>query len=90
MNVGTQDLPPPTVNSAPLNGASPPVTGVPISPKRDRNTLWIVAGIVLVVLSGIAAATVARSLTNRVDVLVATRTIAEGEVITEELSLIHI
>ena len=63
------------------NGKAP--VGVPLSPRRPRNTLWIIAGVVLVVISGLAAATIARSLSNRVDVLVASRTIAEGEVIND-------
>ncbi len=55
--------------------------GVPVGPARQRNTLWIIAGIALVLISGLAAATVVQSLSGRVDVLVAARLIAEGEVV---------
>lgn len=58
--------------------------GVPTAPRRPRNTLWMVAGAVLVLLSGLSALVIAQSLSSRVDVLVATRDIARGQVITDE------
>lgn len=58
--------------------------GVPTAPRRPRNTMWMVAGAVLVLLSGLSALVIAQSLSNRVDVLVATRDIARGRVITDD------
>ena len=71
---------PPAPNAANADRRSNTV-GVPVGPGRERNTLWMIAGIALVLVSGLAAATVAQSMSNRVEVLVAARTIAEGEVI---------
>lgn len=71
----------PVAPTAPLNGAKRSPAGVPAAPRRPRNTLWMVAGVLLVVVSGVAAATAVSSLDDRVDVLVAARTIAEGEVV---------
>lgn len=72
-------------------GASPPdaalndpgrsAAGMPVPPRRPRNTIWMIAGLLLVLVSGIAAATAFASLDRRVEVLVAARTIAEGEVV---------
>ncbi len=62
-------------------GSNGSTTGLPIAPRRPRNTIWIIAGVALVVMSGLASASVVSSLSERVDVLVAARTIAEGEVI---------
>jgi hypothetical protein len=45
--------------------------------------LWIIAGLTLMVISGLSALAIAQSLSNRVEVLVATRDIARGEEITE-------
>ena len=77
------------IDSRPQEGAAGgaalldgPRLGVPVAPQRPRNTLWIIGGVLLVMVSGLAALSITRSLSNRVEVLVATGPIAKGEVIT--------
>ena len=85
--------PPPVVSengSSPLGrvlrGRSQPEgprsVGLPTPPRRQRNTTWLLIGALLVVGSGIAALSMASSLSERVDVVVAARDISEGEVVT--------
>lgn len=57
-------------------------SGLPLAPKRQRNTPWIVGGVLLILLGGLGAASLASSLSDRVDVVVAARVINEGQVIT--------
>lgn len=57
--------------------------GVPVSPRRPRNTLWVIAGLLLIVVSGLSALIIAQSLSSRVGVLVSTRDIAKGEVVSD-------
>lgn len=71
--------PPQPVTRTRTNGRRAP--GVPIAPRRQRNTMWMIVGAFLVLASGLAAATVFRSLSSRVEVLVAARAIGTGEVI---------
>ncbi len=58
--------------------------GLPTTPPKARNTTWIVAGMVLVVVAGIAASSLWRGLSDRVDVLVAADLIEGGQVITAD------
>ncbi len=67
-----------SMKSAPTPG---PV-GVPQSPRRPRNTLWIIVGLVLMVIAGLAALGLAGGLAARVEVLVAAQPIAEGQTVT--------
>ncbi|MEP6296170.1 MAG: SAF domain-containing protein, partial [Ilumatobacter sp.] len=57
--------------------------GLPTAPPKARNTTWIAAGLVLVVVAGIAASSLWRGLSDRVEVLVAADLIEAGQVITE-------
>lgn len=58
--------------------------GVPVAPRRPRNTLWMIAGVIIILFSGLAALSIFGSLSARVDVLVAARPIAKGQVIVNE------
>lgn len=80
LDPGDLGTPPP---ETPLNGSRPATAGMPVPPRRPRNTIWMVAGIALVLISGIAAASAISSLDDRVEVLVAARTIAEGAVVED-------
>ncbi len=85
--VATQPRPPAPPPSADQTAAGIDLqrpVGVPTAPRRPRNKLWMVAGAVLVLLSGLSALVIAQSLSSRVDVLVATRDIARGQVITDD------
>ncbi len=62
------------------NGSGTP--GIPYARTRDRNTPWIVFGLLLATLGGLGAFLVATTLADRVDVLVAARDIEAGEPIT--------
>jgi len=53
-------------------------------PARNRNRGWMLAGGLLILIAGIAAASIASSLSQSVDVLVASRPIAEGAVISAD------
>jgi SAF domain len=57
--------------------------GLPTGPRRPRNTIWMIAGAALVGVSGVAAASMWSSLSDRVNVLVASEPIADGQIITE-------
>lgn len=57
-------------------------SGLPYARSRDRNTPWIVFGILLTALGGLGAFLVATSLADRVDVVVATRDISAGDPLT--------
>lgn len=59
-------------------------TNAPAAPKRRRNTGWMIAGGVLILLSALTAASVISSLSETVDVLVAERAIPEGAVVRED------
>lgn len=74
--------PPSPKGPSPVVERTRPV-GVPVSPRRPRNTLWVIAGVLLIVVSGLSALIIAQSLSSRVEVLVATRDIAKGQVIGE-------
>lgn len=63
--------------------AAPSKVGLPTSPPKARNTTWIVVGLVLVVVAGIAASSLWRGLSDRVEVLVAVDLIETGQIITE-------
>ncbi|MEM9133650.1 MAG: SAF domain-containing protein [Actinomycetota bacterium] len=63
-------------------GPVPGPVGVPQSPPRPRNTLWIIVGLLLMTVAGLAALGLAGGLAARVEVLVAARPIAEGQVVT--------
>lgn len=71
------------------NGAPPEESGGKrgksglVPPKRKSNTAWMIAGLALLVISGLSAASIVSSLTDSVDVVVAERPIAEGEIIGE-------
>ena len=66
-------------------GTPPPTkVGLPTAPPKARNTTWIAAGLVLVVVAGIAASSLWRGLSDRVEVLVAADLIEAGQVITAE------
>lgn len=53
--------------------------GLPAAPKRQRSTGWMIGGAALILISGFAAASMAQTYTETVDVLVASEPIAEGE-----------
>ncbi len=77
----------PPAPSATANGSSPqpmlkPV-GLPVAPKRQRNTVWMVGGLVLMLTAAIAALSIGRSLADRQDVLVTSRPVAAGETIED-------
>ena len=55
-----------------------------VPPKRRSNTIWMVAGIALILISGLSAATLVQSLSSTVEVVVAARPIAEGEPVTAD------
>lgn len=79
--------PPPPPRPAKLDGSDfaqygGPL-GAPIAPSRPRNTLWMAIGGLLIVLAGLGAASLAVSLNDRVDVLVASRPISAGDPIGE-------
>jgi len=58
------------------------VPGIPYARNRDRNTPWIVFGVLLATLGGLGAFLVATTLADRVDVVVAAREIRAGEPLT--------
>lgn len=64
------------------------------STKRRQNTPWIIGGIALVLLSGLAAASLASAddpIVQRTPALIAARSIAEGRVITtDDLQVVEI
>ena len=64
------------------SGKKPTNTGL-VPPKRKSNTAWMIAGAALILISGLSAISIVGSLTESVDVVVASRPIAEGEVIGE-------
>lgn len=69
--------------SAPVRQQIPQTNARPSNPPQpNRNRGWMIAGAALIVLSGIAAASIVSSLSQSVDVLVAARPIPEGAVIT--------
>lgn len=57
--------------------------GLPTAPKRQQNTMWIILGALLVVGAAIAGVSIAGGLAARVDVLVASRDIATGELVVD-------
>jgi len=82
------DASPPEAGTSPSADVLPNVPQArpraPRPPKRSRNTGWMTAGAALIVIAGIAAASIASSLSQSVDVLVASRPIAEGAVISAQ------
>jgi hypothetical protein len=88
---GTGTVPPAPSSPTPApvaqsNGHAPARfgDGMPVPPRRPRNTIWIIAGIVLMLAAGVAALAVAGALSARVEVLVAGRDFVTGERITPE------
>ena len=67
----------------PAPPAAPSKVGLPTTPPKARNTTWVVVGLVLVAVAGIAASSLWRGLSDRVVVLVAADLIEEGQVVTE-------
>ncbi len=77
----------PPAPSATAKGSSPqpmlqPV-GLPVAPKRQQNTVWMVGGLALMLVAAIAALSIGRSLADRQNILIAGRNIAAGELIVE-------
>ncbi len=76
--------PPPVVSE---NGSSPSAmlqpVGLPVPPKRQRNTVWMVGGLVLMLVAAVAALSIGRSLADRQSILISGRNIAAGEPIVE-------
>lgn len=65
------------IGAAGAPSTEPP--GIPYARGRDRNTPWIVFGVLLATLGGLGAFLVATNLADRVDVVVAARDINAGE-----------
>lgn len=80
----SEPAPPPAPPLAPIENRLVP-------PKRRSNTIWMVAGLVLILISAISAAALAQSFNDSVQVVVAVRPIAEGQsVVAEDLGIAEI
>ena len=78
------DVPPPP-NELASNGHGAPVApaGLPAAPRRPRNVIWMVTGLALMLVAALAALSAASALSDRTDVLVASRDLSRGDVIDE-------
>ena len=76
----------PTMPSA-TNGSHPSgkvrkSAGLPTAPKRPRNTIWMVGGLALMLVSLLGALGAAQSLSDRTEVLVSRRSFSLGETVS--------
>lgn len=70
------------------NGSQPPPkgrksAGLPTAPKRPRNTIWMVGGLALMLVSLLGALGAAQSLSDRTQVLVSRRSFSLGETVSQ-------
>lgn len=77
MAIGLRRGTPDSETTTPSEQANQPrrSAGLPTAAPRSRNTAWMIAGAVLVVLSGLTAASIFGSLSRTIDVVVAANSV---------------